>query len=401
MYGLVLEGGGAKGAYQIGAWKALRELNIEIKGISGTSVGALNGALIAQEDFEAGYDIWYNMSPSRVINIEDHILEKLIKFDITPDNLQDIIKHLRILLGGKGLDVSPLKELIHQHMKEDVIRKSKKDFGIVTVSLSDRRPMELYIEDIPKGELANYLLASANLPIFRVERLNGKLYLDGGFYDNLPIKLLTTKGYKDIIVVRLYGLGRTRKIKEDGFNITYINPSEELGRTLDFTTERARKNLKLGYYDTIRVLKGLKGTKYCIESREDEDYFLHFLLNLGEKKIYKLGEILGVEKMPYRRMLFEAIIPILFELLGFDEDGGYEDLVLALYERAAEKYGIERFKIYRYDEFADNVKNSYRPSRDKISHKIPRLLKSSDLLLKTVKNEILDEVVDELFKRYN
>ena len=50
-YGLVLEGGGAKGAYQIGAWKALKEAGIRIKGIAGTSVGALNGALIAMDEF--------------------------------------------------------------------------------------------------------------------------------------------------------------------------------------------------------------------------------------------------------------------------------------------------------------------------------------------------------------
>lgn len=68
MYGLVLEGGGAKGAYHIGAYKAIMEEGIEIRGIAGTSVGALNGALIAQEDFEKAYNLWYNMSFSRVIN---------------------------------------------------------------------------------------------------------------------------------------------------------------------------------------------------------------------------------------------------------------------------------------------------------------------------------------------
>ena len=51
-YGLVLEGGGAKGAYQIGAWKALREAGVKLKGIAGTSVGALNGALICMGDLE-------------------------------------------------------------------------------------------------------------------------------------------------------------------------------------------------------------------------------------------------------------------------------------------------------------------------------------------------------------
>ena len=51
--GVVLEGGGTKGAYQIGAYEALRDLVIKITGIAGTSIGALNGAFIAQGDFES------------------------------------------------------------------------------------------------------------------------------------------------------------------------------------------------------------------------------------------------------------------------------------------------------------------------------------------------------------
>ena len=52
MKGLVLEGGGTKGAYQIGAYKALRDLGIEFQGVAGTSIGALNGAYIIQNDIE-------------------------------------------------------------------------------------------------------------------------------------------------------------------------------------------------------------------------------------------------------------------------------------------------------------------------------------------------------------
>lgn len=51
-YGLILAGGGAKGAYQIGAWKAMRELDIEFEAIAGASIGAINGAMIAQGDFD-------------------------------------------------------------------------------------------------------------------------------------------------------------------------------------------------------------------------------------------------------------------------------------------------------------------------------------------------------------
>ena len=41
-FGLVLAGGGTKGAYEVGVWKALKELNINITAIAGTSIGALN-----------------------------------------------------------------------------------------------------------------------------------------------------------------------------------------------------------------------------------------------------------------------------------------------------------------------------------------------------------------------
>ena len=49
-YGIVLDGGGARGAYQIGAWKALKEAGVKINAVAGTSVGALNGALICMDD---------------------------------------------------------------------------------------------------------------------------------------------------------------------------------------------------------------------------------------------------------------------------------------------------------------------------------------------------------------
>ena len=76
-YGLVLEGGGAKGAYQIGAWKALKEAGIHIKGIAGTSVGALNGALIAMDDFEKAERIWETIRYSRVMDVDDELVEQV------------------------------------------------------------------------------------------------------------------------------------------------------------------------------------------------------------------------------------------------------------------------------------------------------------------------------------
>lgn len=51
-YGLVLAGGGCKGVYQIGVWRALREMGVSITAVVGTSVGAMNGALVALDRYD-------------------------------------------------------------------------------------------------------------------------------------------------------------------------------------------------------------------------------------------------------------------------------------------------------------------------------------------------------------
>ena len=60
-YGLVLAGGGTRGAYQVGVWKALQELGIKITAITGASIGALNGALFLQNDFNSLVKLYENI----------------------------------------------------------------------------------------------------------------------------------------------------------------------------------------------------------------------------------------------------------------------------------------------------------------------------------------------------
>ena len=75
-YGLVLDGGGARGAYQIGAWKALKEAGVKISAVAGTSVGALNGALICMDDMEKAEKIWSEMEFSRVMSVDDEWMKQ-------------------------------------------------------------------------------------------------------------------------------------------------------------------------------------------------------------------------------------------------------------------------------------------------------------------------------------
>ena len=78
-YGLALEGVGAKGAYQIGAWQALEEAGVKIRGVSGTSVGALNGALICQGDLETAKMLWANISYSKIMDVDDDRMERMFQ----------------------------------------------------------------------------------------------------------------------------------------------------------------------------------------------------------------------------------------------------------------------------------------------------------------------------------
>lgn len=406
MYGLVLEGGGAKGAYQIGACKALKELGLEIKGVAGTSIGALNGAMVVQGDIDKAYDLWYDITPARVFNVNQEYLDILNNFELNQDSIRYILRRIRAILNNRGLDTTRIKKILDENIREEALRSSGMDFGFVTVSLSDFKPLELYLEDVPQGKIVNYLLASAYFPFFKLEKVDGKYLIDGGFYDNLPIRLLSSRGYQDIIAVRTFGMGRTRRITNEDLNITYIAPDEDLGRILDFNQERVRYNLRLGYFDALRVFKNLKGRKYYLESKDDKDFYLNFLINIGEKKILEIGKYLSLEGIPYRRMLFEYIIPRLTNLLDIEQNSTYEDIVIALMEKAAEKKEIKRFKVHSIEDFFQEITKHYQRDPQKgltrnIPSGIPRFIRQYDLLSRAIKEEIITDILGIIFAGNN
>ncbi len=403
MHGLVLEGGGAKGSYQIGACKAIQELGIGIGAVAGTSIGALNGAMIVQGELEKAYELWYNISPSQVFDIEEARLEELRNLEISHDGLLYFMKKAKEIAQSKGLDITFIKKLLHEIINEKKLRESKMIFGFVTVSLSDMKPLELFLNDVPHGKVVEYLLASANLPAFKQEKIDGKLFMDGGFYDNLPLNMLVDQGYKKIIAIRTKALGRTRKISDRKVNIQYISSEENLGRILDFNQTQARFNLQLGYHDVLRTFQGLKGRKYYLEPTGDEELFLNFLMAPGEKAILKLGESLGFKGIPYRRLLYEHIIPKLASLLEVGKESSYEELVIAILELIAVDHGIERFKIYSFSQFQHAVRQCLwvkKAVKREETLRLPAFVRQSDVLSRAVKERIVREIVKELFEDY-
>ena len=141
-YGLVLEGGGAKGAYQIGAWKALKEAGVKIKGVAGTSVGALNGALICMGDLEQAEKLWKTIAYSKVMDVDDQLMARLFdKEKLKPDVLRSTLKDIFRMLGDGGADIAPLKNLIEENIDEERIRNSPMEFYSCTYSVTDRREL--------------------------------------------------------------------------------------------------------------------------------------------------------------------------------------------------------------------------------------------------------------------
>lgn len=356
MYGLVLEGGGTRGAYQIGAYEALMDLGIEIKGIAGTSIGAINGAMFAQGDLELSKELWENLDHSMIINMEEDDISKLYNLKFEKNDLLYMFEKVKEVLKDGGLDISPLKFTIDKYIDEERIRKSGKDFGIVTFNLTDLKPKELFLEDIPKGSLKEYILASAYMPVFKGEKLNGSYYLDGAFYDNLPFKMLENKEYNKLIVIRIHGTGVVKKPSKDVEYIV-IEPKEDLGHSLEFNQERVRYNIKLGYYDTLRVFKNLLGTSYYIKDFNGEEDLFNIFLGLGNEEIFKIGEILNISVKNPRRTLFESIIPRIASYLDLDKTSGYQEIGLGLLEKKAESLKINKFQVYEFNQLLDLVKD--------------------------------------------
>lgn len=338
-YGLVLDGGGARGAYQIGAWKALHEAGVQIRGIAGTSVGALNGALICMGDVDEAEHIWKEMTFSKVMDVDDDWMERLFQKEVP---MRELLKELMLRLRDGGIDVTPLKDLIHNVLDEERIRSAGIDFSLLTFSLSDMKELDLTLDEIPEGLLADFLLASACLLGFKNEPLHGKTYLDGGVINNVPLNSLVKRGYRDIITVRIYGPGREPRVRlDEGTQVYEIAPRVHLGSIIEFQGKRSRQNLKIGYYDAKRMVYGLKGLIYYIDSDRDEEEYTTMLSNISEKT---RKEIRAKLRLPHTAT--------------------NETLYLAMLEASAKYFRIPKYQVYTENGLSELVHIQYAKRKE-------------------------------------
>lgn len=375
-YAVALEGGGAKGAYEIGVWRALQEAGVRFSAISGTSVGALNGALMVMGDLQKAEALWNNITFSQVMDVNDEEMRQLFHRELS-GNLTTFAKRAIELIQNRGFDVSPLRAFIADVMDADAIIHSPIDFYIITYSVTDRKSLELRARDLAPDQLCDMLLASAYLPAFKNEKLGGKRYTDGGVADAVPVHALVANGYRDILVVRLYGIGLEKRFRmpEDA-HLTTIAPTRDLGNVLNFDAAQSRLNMKLGYYDAKRTLYGLAGRRYYLDRTWDEEQAYALLRRQAQLYLDSTGKTCTL------KALNESVFPRLAKELDAQTD--YYALLVACMEEVAEALDIPEFEIMTdaalYEKIQAALQAKGVPMAQAISALAPKRHRILDLL---------------------
>lgn len=281
--GLVLGGGGAKGSYQIGVYQALRDNNLidDIKMISGTSIGALNLLLLATKDVDKAADIWLSLNKKKVLTVRN------IKESLFSGNFSILSRKGMLDIFGDGVDF-------------DKVSKSPIPLYVGVTNLDDDCGEIYQLNNKSKEEIIDYVSASSAIPtVFPNVIINGKHYMDGYLYLNVPIDILESKGCNFLYVVPL---STTLAPKEgDHPNSTIIDFNERqffdlklLDGTLNFTKEAAEHRMALGYTNATRLIKYLrKKGVIAVTKKEKIRYAMNKLRGKTKKfkKYYSIDDV--------------------------------------------------------------------------------------------------------------
>ena len=194
---LVLNGGGSRGAYQIGAWQALDALGVRFDGVYGTSIGALNAALFAQGDLAGAVELWSNITVRQIMAVEDDddfAIDRMIshKRDVIPF-LRENARHLR-------MDISPLEALARANLDEGKIRARGLRLGVMATRAPQLTGAPMLLEQMKPGSLADWVIAFNRLhPDINFKfytgynsEIHGKLEKDGREFAFCNMKIMNS-----------------------------------------------------------------------------------------------------------------------------------------------------------------------------------------------------------------
>lgn len=348
MQGLALEGGGAKGAYHVGAYKALIKCGYKFKAVAGTSIGSITAAMICQGDLKTLESLWLELD-SEVFNIDSHLVHNVVTRSMNPGDLKKSFKTFIEIIKNKGIDTGNIRKLLDKYIDEDKIRQSKIKFGLVTLRLSDFTPLELTIDQIPYGKLKDYIMASCYLPIFRIQKIiDERYYLDGGYTNVLPITLLERIGCNEIIGIRVKKFGLIKRKKKYSTKVTIIMPPKNIGSIILLDKERSKENIEKGYYDTLKIIKKLDGNIFCFKRRS---YNLYSYINRN------------VDEITLKKLMRKYHV------------NNTKDLTIAILEEIMISMEFNIYHLYDPIEVIKTIKKQYKANKNSLLYKYLRLLK--------------------------
>lgn len=339
---LVLGGGGSRGAYEIGVWKALRKLHIDFDIVTGTSIGALNGYFFVTGQYEQALQLWENVTVEDVmrngVNLELSEFQQMLTYR----NREQLRRYLKSYIKNKGADIEPFVELLKRYVEPQKIKDSPIPFGVVTVQWPLLKQTNVVLQKVEDDEMVDYLLASsAVFPIFPIHSFKGKSFLDGGYRDTLPIPFAIELGANEIIAVNLY---HNVDFHKDYLNMPFvklIKPSWDLGSLLLFKQDVIRRNLMLGYNDTMKAYGKFVGHRYSFRPTFNYDEAASHMFT----QIIKINPKLATKSNNFLKKVMSP-------------KSSTMDYFLRMLEIVAEKLKIDYLKVYEVSELINEVKEA-------------------------------------------
>lgn len=294
--GLVLAGGGARGAYQIGVWKALIELGIDkyIEVVSGTSIGAVNAMLFQQGAYKLAEEFWCNVKKEQLLPIDEkELIVKGVLYAIGAKNINFIRKYIPKALKAGTLTREGMNEFVDK-MDFQAIKDSKIKGYATCTKLPDLKTEYFYINNQSVDDIKKILWATSAVPmIYDSQEINNAEYLDGGVVDNVPIQPVYGEGCDIIIVVHLSNDYHIDKSLYPNTNLIEIIPADiegyDLKEILGFDTNIIKQRMFNGYKDTMYKIKPIMDITRLIindelEKKKDENKLLNRLNKVFSRK---------------------------------------------------------------------------------------------------------------------
>ena len=182
---------------------------------------------------------------------------------------------------------------------------------------------EIFLDEIPEGQLIDYLLASSNIPLANNIGPEGEKFLDGGVYDNTPVAMLKKHGFNRLVVVDISTIkGVNHSLDFLNSNIVYIRPYniDDLGASFDFDSEIVKMRMQMGYYDAKKAFSYLCGKIYYFSPKT----FRNMVFEYGADTVCQLEELayeLKVDRLcVYTQKQFLAAVKKAFDKKNSEEE---------------------------------------------------------------------------------